>query len=204
MKLLKRKQQEGIDPKDAERRRPKAQTESFRVGRTLAGEAFSDERKVKLEREKQQKRTKLKNIATVVGVLLIIVLLALVVGHYVADVLAERKTDNNVEMPPEPTVTIVDENAGDNVSRRMKEFIVRLEDDVKDYGFEIDHVVLPLQKAREIHVFLKDRKEYYKLTIDRGSAVQAEDMARMARYLDKKGKKAGYVDVRVEGKAFYK
>ena len=204
MKLLKRKQQEGVDPKDAERRRPKAQTETFRVGRTLAGEAFNDERKVKLEREKQQKRTRLKNIATVVGVLAMIGVLALVVGHYVADVISERRAEQVVEAPREPSVTIVDENAGNNISQRVKEFVVRLEDDVKDYGYELDHVVLPLQKAREIHVYIKDRKEYYKMTIDRSSAVQAEDMARMARYLDSKKKKAGYVDVRVEGKAFYK
>lgn len=204
MKLLKRKQQEGVDPKDSGRRRPRTQTESFRVGRTLAGEAFSDERKFKLEREKQQKRTKLKNIATVVGVLLIIAMLALVVGNYVSGVLSERRASQTVEAPREPSVTIVDENAGNNVSQRVKEFVVRLEDDVKEYGYEVDHVVLPLQKAREIHIYLKDRKEYYKLTIDRGSAVQAEDMARMARYLDSKKVKAGYVDIRVEGKAFYK
>ena len=199
----KQAEKEEAEPK-VRRRRLRAHEENFRVGRTLAGEAFNDERKVKLERVKQRRHERIKNIATVVGILLIVVLLALVVGHYVADVIRERKEEQVEEVPREPSVTIVDENAGENVSQRAKEFVVRLEDDVRDYGYEVDHVVLPLQKAREIHVYIKDRKEFYKMTIDRGSALQAEDMARMAKYLDEKGLKPGYVDVRVEGKAFYK
>ena len=179
-----KKKDEGAEQTEATRRHRVRgiKKDNFRVGRTLAGEAFSDERKVKLEREKQRRREKLKNIATMVGILLIIGLLTLVVGHYVSDVMKERESERTVETPREPSVTIVDENAGENVSQRAKEFIVRLEDDVHDHGFELDHVVLPLQKAREIHVYIKERNEFYKMTIDRSSALQAEDMARMAHY----------------------
>ena len=42
------------------------------------------------------------------------------------------------------------------------------------------------------------------MTMDRSSAVQAEDMARMIRYLDGKKIRATYVDLRVEGKAYFK
>ena len=79
-----------------------------------------------------------------------------------------------------------------------------LEGDVRDMGQEIDHVVLPFQKAREVVVFLKGREEYYKLSLDRGTAVQSEDMARMLNYLDEAQLKVSYVDLRVEGRAYYK
>ena len=68
----------------------------------------------------------------------------------------------------------------------------------------IDRVVLPAQKAREIRVFITERGEYYKMSLDRGSAVQAEDLARMRHYLEEKGISPSYVDLRVEGRAYYK
>ena len=42
------------------------------------------------------------------------------------------------------------------------------------------------------------------MTSERGSAVQIEDAERMMRYLDGKGLTPEYVDLRVEGKAYYK
>ncbi len=186
------------------KRRQKKQNDSYRIGRTIAGEAFSDERKAKLERIKERKKTKRKNIGIVLGVLLLLTLVGIVVGQYVADVIEENNAKKEVVEAPEPTVDISDENAGTEISARMKEFVVHLEDDVRSEGYKVDHVILPLNKVREIHVFIKKRSEYYKMTIDRSSAVQAEDMARMIRYLDKKKIKATYVDLRVEGKAYYK
>ena len=43
-----------------------------------------------------------------------------------------------------------------------------------------------------------------RMTLERGSTVQIEDASRMMVYLDGKEKKAEYVDLRVEGKAYYK
>ena len=185
-------------------RRQERQNENYRIGRTIAGDAFSDERKAKLERLKQRKKTKRKNVSVVIGVVILIALVGLVAGHYIVDLLAESKAKETVQEVPEPTVVISDDNPGTEISVRVKEFVVRLENDAKLEGFEVDRVVLPLNKAREIHVYMKDRNEYYKMTIDRDSAVQAEDMGRMIRYLDKKKVKAEYVDLRVEGKAYYK
>ena len=68
----------------------------------------------------------------------------------------------------------------------------------------IEHVVLPRQKAREIDIYMEGRVEYYKMSLDRSSAVQAEDMHRMTLYLDQKELHPGYVDLRVEGKAYFK
>lgn len=186
------------------RRRQKRENESYRIGRTIAGDAFADERKAKLERMKERKRSKRKNVGVVLGVVLIIVLAGVVVGHYVAEIAAENQARKEVAKQPEPTVDIKDENANTEISSRVRLFVARLEDDARSEGYEIDHVILPLNKVREMHVFVKNRKEYYKMTVDRGSAVQAEDMGRMIRYLDKKKVGATYVDLRVEGKAYYK
>ena len=185
-------------------RRQERQNENYRIGRTIAGDAFFDERKAKLERLKQRKKTKRKNVGVVAGILLLVILVGLVIGHYITELIAENETKNVVIQEPEPTVAIADENSGTDISARVKEFVSRLEKDAKIEGYEVDRVVLPLNKVREIHVYIKKRNEYYKMTIDRGSAVQAEDMGRMIRYLDKKKIKAEYVDLRVEGKAYYK
>ena len=185
-------------------RRQGRQNENYRIGRTIAGDAFSDERKAKLERLKQRKKTKRKNVSVVIGAVILIALIGIVVGHYVSELLAESKKKETVIQEPEPTVVISDDNPGTKISARVKEFVVRLEKDAKIEGFELDRVVLPLNKVREIHVYIKERGEYFKMTIDRGSAEQAEDMGRMIRYLDKKQVKAEYVDLRVEGKAYYK
>ena len=53
-------------------------------------------------------------------------------------------------------------------------------------------------------MFVKEREEYYKVSLDRSSAMQAEDMGRMMSFLDENGVKCSYVDLRVEGRAYYK
>lgn len=206
MKLLGGRNKKPQRQDDARRplRRQKHENDNYRIGRTIAGEAFADERRAKLERLKERKKTKRKNFAVVFGVVLIVVLIGVVFGHYIADIAAENQAKRETVKVPEPTVEIRDENADTEVSARVKLFVARLEDDVREYGHAVDYVVLPLNKVREMHIFLRDRKEYYKMTVERGSAVQAEDMERMIRYLDSKKINATYVDLRVEGKAFYK
>lgn len=206
MKLLGGRNKEPQRQDDARRplRRQKRENDNYRIGRTIAGEAFADERRAKLERLKERKKTKRKNFAVVFGVVLIVVLIGVVFGHYIADIAAENQAKREIVKVPEPTVEIRDENADTEISARVKLFVARLEDDVREYGHAVDYVVLPLNKVREMHIFLRDRKEYYKMTVERGSAVQAEDMERMIRYLDSKKINATYVDLRVEGKAFYK
>ena len=183
--------------------RRKSSSESFRVGRTLAGDAQKT-REEKMARAADRRRRKSKDIAVVVFVLLVVGAIVVGVIKYVTDVVHEREAVMQPAAELEPTVTIVDENAGDNISKRTKTFVARLEDDVKEQGLEVDRVVLPYQKVREIDVYLKGRQEYYKLSLDRSSAIQAEDMARMVLYLGEKELKPGYVDLRVEGKAYYK
>lgn len=184
-------------------RRRKNQDERFRVGRAMAGDAFRD-RELKQERLRAAKRRQHKNTATVVGAAILLGIVLIVAINFITSVIAEREAALAPAPVREPTVTIMDENVGENVSDRLKQFVVRLEDDIKLEGAEIERVVLPYQKVRQIDVYIKGRKEYYKLSIDRSSAVQAEDLGRMLRYLDDKKISCSYVDLRVEGKAYYK
>ena len=138
---------------------------------------------------------------------MVVVVLAIVAGFLIKtaiEIVQEQEDLNNPVVVLEPTVPIIDENAGNNVSSRVSEFVARLENDADEYGFKVERVVLPLQKVRELDVYVEGRSEYYKLSLDRGSAVQAEDMSRMILYLNSKELKPGYVDLRVEGKAYYK
>ena len=175
----------------------------YRVGKTIAG-ATNNARKRNLEHIAARKKQQRKNALIVLCILIILVSVGIMVGNYIAQKAAEREAALTEENPLEPTVAIIDENVGDNISSRTKVFVARLEADAKDYNLKIDHVILPFQKAREILVYFDGRKEYYKMTSERGSAVQVEDAERMMRYLDGKALAPEYVDLRVEGRAYYK
>jgi len=178
---------------------------SFRVGSTMAGDA-KKARDARLQRQSDRKRRIAKR-ATVISVfalaavVVLIVIMNIVVKEQ-AKREAERLAAEAVKM--EPTVPIIDENAGNNVSSRVKDFVVDLESDVASSSLRVDRVILPANKARELRIYLSGRTEFYKMSIDRGSAVQAEDMERMVKYLDDNGISPEYVDLRVEGKAYYK
>ena len=175
----------------------------YRVGKTIAG-ATNNARKRNLEHIAARKKQQRKNALIVLSVLIIIVSVGIVVANYISQKQSEREAELAEENPVEPTVAIVDENVGNNISSRTKVFVARLEADAKEKNLKVDHVVLPFQKAREILIYFDGRKEYYKMTSERGSAVQIEDAERMMRYLDGKGLTPEYVDLRVEGKAYYK
>jgi len=175
----------------------------YRVGKTIAG-ATNNARKRNLEHIAARKKQQRKNALIILSVLIIVVSVGIVVANYISQKQSEREAELAKENPVEPTVAIVDENVGNNISSRTKVFVARLEADAKEKNLKVDHVVLPFQKAREILVYFDGRKEYYKMTSERGSAVQIEDAERMMRYLDGKGLMPEYVDLRVEGKAYYK
>lgn len=175
----------------------------YRVGKTIAG-ATNNARKRNLEHIAARKKQQRKSALIALCILIIAGSLVIFAVNFISQKAAEREAALMKENPVEPTVAIVDENVGNNISSRTKVFVARLEADAKEYNLKIDHVVLPFQKAREILVFFDGRKEYYKMTSERGSAVQIEDAERMMRYLDGKALTPEYVDLRVEGKAYYK
>lgn len=102
-----------------------------------------------------------------------------------------------------PTVRIIDESNAE-ISSRTKLFVWRLEQEAGDYGVKIAKVVLPRGLVREVDVYFENREERYKMQLDRSPAVMMEDANRIMKYLDREGIKAEYVDVRVEGRGYYK
>jgi hypothetical protein len=161
----------------------------------------------KRKRAKDQKKRQFKYISVISLFCLVGVVVVVFAINFTLKQKAEREA-RELEMAqmatPEPTAPIIDENTGENISARVKSFVANLEEDLGAKEITIDRVVLPAQKAREIRVFIDGRSEYYKMSLDRGSAVQAEDLARMKHYLEEKGIEPGYVDLRVEGRAYYK
>jgi hypothetical protein len=154
------------------------------------------------ERLEERKRAgRRKVILGVFGIFLGVLVVA--VGIFVAASWSSGSEVIEREVSVRPTVVIVDENGGSGgISGRVLEFVARLEEDVAENGLNVDHVVLPFAMLREIDVYVVGRGEYYKMIIDRSSAEQAEDMGRMARWLEENGVVPEYVDLRVRGRAY--
>ena len=178
----------------------------FRVGQTMAGDARKT-LEAKRKRARDQKKRTFRYASVISAFCLIGIVVVVFAINFTLKQKAEREA-RELEMAqmstPEPTVPIIDENTGDNISARVKSFVVNLEEDLAAKNIAIERVVLPAQKAREIRVFITERGEYYKMSLDRDSAVQAEDLARMRHYLEEKGISPSYVDLRIEGRAYYK
>lgn len=109
-----------------------------------------------------------------------------------------------------PDVSVIDENnlyitPGETTiaSNRFLEFVGRIVSDIRLQGQDITSVTIPIGMARELDVKLKNVKYYFKLSIDRSPAEQAEDIAHTIRHLKGQGIKPKYVDLRVKGKAYY-
>jgi hypothetical protein len=109
-----------------------------------------------------------------------------------------------------PSLQIID-NSGIHASssqavasNRFLGFVGRVIASSKQQGLEITKVTIPTLTTRQVTINLKGRQPFYKFSIDRSVGQQVEDMARIDRFMRKKGIVATYVDVRIEGKAFYK
>lgn len=99
---------------------------------------------------------------------------------------------------------IVDEDNTGQISSRVKAYIAQLEQDFQELGYKVKRVTLPTGTSRELYVDLEGVEMYFKVTIDRDAAVTAEDAERMIRYLAERDIHPTYVDVRIDGKAYYK
>ena len=174
----------------------------MRMGRTIAGEReraeSSSERLLLREKEARKKRLAVGTLAA--GLLLVAVLIAVAVKELAGKPEAESGA---VEVYV-PKVAIEDASGGGYATERMKEYVGRIERDFADLGYEVVRAVVPAGKTREIDVYLAGRGEYYKCSLDRGTAETAEDAGRMIEYLDEGEIGAKYVDVRLAGRAYYK
>lgn len=197
----------GGEPKLAKRRLNKHST--IKSGRTIG------ERRERLEtanerleaRKKVKKRQNLRLSMTIVAFIVIIV----AVIFFVVQFLKQREENvtetatTAVVKTYRPTIEIIDENGSGNITSRMSEYIGQLESDLRDLGLAPVRAVIPAGSVREVDFYLDGTSGFIKTTIDRGTAVTAEDTERMLRYLQSIGvAEFAYIDVRIDGKAYWK
>lgn len=109
-----------------------------------------------------------------------------------------------------PSVRIIDQSgiqqaAGTAIaSTRFLNFVGRAVSVAHDYGLVVEQAIIPADTTRQIQLRIQSHDYPIKLSLDRPVGEQVEDMQRTIAYLDSKGLKPQYVDVRVSGKAFYK
>lgn len=110
----------------------------------------------------------------------------------------------------DPVVDIVDESGvpleTSNViaSHRLLSFVGQVVSASKLSGYTVIEAALPESTTRQLEVRLQDISYKIKLSIDRPAGEQIEDMSRVVRYLEERGMRPEYIDVRVSGKAFYR
>lgn len=109
----------------------------------------------------------------------------------------------------DPSVQIIDQSGaslqeGSTVtSTRFLSFVGKLVAQAKSRGYVITQAKLPVGTTREVVVNVKDIPYEFRLSIDRGAGEQSEDLDRVVRYLSSHTITPSYVDLRVEGRAFY-
>lgn len=110
-----------------------------------------------------------------------------------------------------PTVQIVDESGVSPeqgsavVGTRLLGFLGRIVSEAQGRGYTPVKAVLPTGTTRQVDVYFEGKPTYVKFSIDRGAGEQMEDADRALQYLQSHGGGgAGYVDVRVAGRAAYK
>lgn len=90
------------------------------------------------------------------------------------------------------------------ISGRFLQFIGKVVGHFKENNFTVNKMILPASTTRQLLVSLDGVGYSIKMTVDRPAAGQVEDAVRAIRYLTNRGITAGYIDVRVSRRAFYK
>lgn len=177
----------------------------MKIGKTIVSsreKAVSESERM-AQRKKEEKRKKMSGAIFFAVLLLIIV----VIAGFVINVMNERKKN---ELPEsytktyKPTVEIIDEDGSGYITDKIKTAVGMLEEDFQALGYKVEKAIVPTSTTREVDVYLKGVKPYFKIHIDRNTAESAEDSVRMINYLEKEDKNASYVDVRIAGRAYYK
>ena len=180
------------------------------VGRTIG------ERREKLEtkneriaaRKKDKKKKATRVILTVIGFIILIVVLIVLYFAFLRPDEPILPNTPTAEVVTEATIPIVDEGTGgssDMITARMKTFVAEVEQDLKSYGYHPTKAVVPSGAIREVDFYLEEYPGFVKTVIDRGSGVTAEGIDRIIRYLVEQGNtEFEYIDVRIDGKAYWK
>ena len=164
----------------------------------------------RLEAKKKIKKRQTFRVGFTIFLFIIVIAAAIVGVTFFLKTRAENEvetTTTTVVKTYKPTIPIVDENAstGSTITTRMSEYIGQLENDLKDLDITPVKAVVPAGAIREVDIYIDGYTGFIKTTIDRGSGVTAEDTERMLRYLKGQGiNDFQYIDVRIDGKAYWK
>ncbi len=179
------------------------ETKQMKRGQTIAAERerVESESERLLERKKIRRK---RRRSVLLGLVFLLVLGALlyITGR---NAMERYEQENKPEMKEYILkARIVDEDNRGQISERTKEYAALLEQDLQDLGYTVTQIILPSGTSRELYVDIEGEEAYIKVSTDRDTAVIAEDTDRMLKYLKKNDLHPGYVDVRVEGKGYYK
>lgn len=182
--------------------RSKSKTQGIRRGQTIVAERERAESES--EREATRQKVHRKHVVSVLLVTALFLVIGALIYVGVTSIVKSKVEPKAPEEEYKVSAEIVDETGQTKVSSRVREYIGRLERDFAALGQRVERVVLPAGMSRTLYVDLAGETTYFKINMDRGSAVSAEDAKRMLDYLKEHDLHPEYVDVRVEGKGYYK
>lgn len=174
-------------------------------GRTIAGRREEVESESERMQARRQVRRK-KKFSMLVGILFLAVIgLSAYLGfkemaNWREDTLGEVEGKEELQV----TVPVVDEDKRGKISDRVRSYIAELEREFARKGYSVEKVILPAGMIRALYVDLEGKEMYFKINIDRGVEASVADVARMLKYVEERDLHPEYIDVRVEGKAYYK
>ena len=180
---------------------------SFYSGRTIGEKRerleTANERAAARKKDKRKKATRI--IFTAIGFVVLVAILVAISRSFIKEEPAPIVQEP--EIVYNPTLEVIDEDAasGSRITNRMKLYVGQAEKDFRDLGYKPTKAVIPSGAIREVDIYLDGYNGFIKLVIDRGTAVSAEDADRVIRYLNGLDiHDFNYIDVRTEGRAFWK
>lgn len=189
--------------------RRQGQGNAIRSGRTIG------ERRERIETSSERiaarQRTHRKKVArtllTICG-FLALTLLGALFFHILADKRESSTAAEPTRVIATPNIEIIDSDTlatGGHISSRMREYVGQLEAGLRAYSIIPTRAVIPVGAVREVDIYLDGYQGYLKTILDRDAATTARDADRMLRYLADQGiTEFEYIDVRIDGKAYWK
>lgn len=171
-------------------------------------QAERDEREIlselKSERMAERRRLRRKHATSAMLASLMVAILGLLAYMGARGVVLEtRKSPQNTGAEYQLRAEVIDETGNERISRRTLDYVGLLEQDLADLGLTMARATLPLNTSRELYINIEGIPTYFKVNLERGTGVTAEDIARVLKYLQERGINPAYADVRVEGKAYF-
>lgn len=184
----------------------KERSQGVKRGMTIVAERERAESESERMQARRQVRRK-KKMSMLMGVLFLAVIglsaylgFRELEGRREAAMMESEKTER-IEI----TVPVVDEDRRGQVSERVRSYIAELEREFARKGYTVERVTLPTGMIRAVYVDLEGREMFLKMNTDRGVEASVSDVEKILKYLDERDiHPAEYVDVRLEGKAYYK